>query len=110
MMMVLALGMSRPVSMMVVQTRTSNSPLTKPTMVSSRLRPGIWPWAIATRASGRSSCAFVGHGLNGLDPVVNHEDLAAALQFAQVYGFLDYQVRRIWPTKVLIGGALRAGC
>ncbi len=52
---VLALEMSRPVSMIVVQMSTSNFLSQKSrTTCSSRCSP-IWPWAVAMRASGTSS-------------------------------------------------------
>ncbi len=41
--------------MMVVHTSTSYSRSQKSTMTRSRLPSSIWPWAMATRASGTSS-------------------------------------------------------
>ncbi len=52
---VLALEMSRPVSTIVVQTRTSYSFSQKPSMIFSSLSSFIWPCAVTTRASGTSS-------------------------------------------------------
>ena len=49
---VLALGMSRPDSTIVVATRTSYSFSQKPTMIRSSSCSFIWPWPTATRASG----------------------------------------------------------
>src|SRR5664279_5423274 len=47
--------MSRPVSMIVVQTRTSKRFSQKSTTTCSSRCSAIWPWAVATRASGTSS-------------------------------------------------------
>ncbi|SLH21165.1 Uncharacterised protein [Mycobacteroides abscessus subsp. abscessus] len=52
---VFALEMSRPVSMMVVQTSTSYSRCQKPCTVRSRVSSFICPWATTTRASGTRS-------------------------------------------------------
>ena len=52
---VLALEMSRPVSMIVVQTSTSNLRSQKSSMTCSSLCSPIWPCAVAIRASGTSS-------------------------------------------------------
>ena len=48
----LALGMSMPVSMMVVHTRMSTSPSVIWLMTSLMASWVILPWATATRASG----------------------------------------------------------
>ena len=55
---VLALEMSRPVSMMVVQTRTSKRFSQKSTMICSSRLSDICPCATSTRASGTSSRIF----------------------------------------------------
>ena len=52
---VFALAMSRPVSMMVVDTSTSNLRSQKSTMTCSSRASPILPWATTTRASGTSS-------------------------------------------------------
>ena len=52
---VFALAMSSPVSMMVVETSTSNRFSQKSTMICSRRDSPILPWATSTRASGTSS-------------------------------------------------------
>src|SRR5665647_1949113 len=58
MMMVFALAMSRPVSMMVVETSTSNLRSQKSTTTCSSCASGSWPWATAIRASGTSSARW----------------------------------------------------
>ena len=73
---VLAFGMSRPDSTIVVQTRTSNSFSQKPTMTRSSASSFICPWPTATRASGTSSRSRARRPLDRLDPVVQEEDLA----------------------------------
>ena len=50
--MVLALGISSPVSIMVVDTSTSISPLMKSAMIRSSSCSLICPWANVTTASG----------------------------------------------------------
>ena len=64
MMIVLALGMSRPDSMIVVQTRISVSPPAKPIITFSSWPSGIWPWPTAIRTPGSnwrncSACASI---------------------------------------------------
>ena len=59
MMIVLAFGMSRPDSMIVVQTRTSAAPSAKAIITFSSAPSAIWPWPTTNRASGsiRRSCS-----------------------------------------------------
>ena len=52
MMSVLVCGLSMPLSMMVVATSTSHSPVTKRCITSSSSFSLIWPCATPTRASG----------------------------------------------------------
>ena len=54
MMIVFAFGMSRPDSMIVVHTSTSNRPSLKSSMTRSSIPSAIWPWPMATRAPGTS--------------------------------------------------------
>ena len=51
-MIVFTLGMSRPFSMIVVDSRTSYSCATKPIIAFSSSASLDWPWATASRASG----------------------------------------------------------
>ena len=51
---VLALGISKPLSMIVVLTSTSASPLTKRVMTFSNSSSAICPWPTRIRASGTS--------------------------------------------------------
>ena len=52
---VLVCGLSMPLSMMVVATRTSTSCSSKAIMTSSTWEGLIWPCATPTRASGAAS-------------------------------------------------------
>ena len=56
MIMVLALGMSNPLSMIVVATRMSASFLTNATIAFSSSVSVIRPWAIVIFASGTMTC------------------------------------------------------
>ena len=56
MMRVLVWGLSMPLSMIVVATRTSISPSANSSITSSTSRALILPWATPTRASGAASC------------------------------------------------------
>ena len=58
MMMVFAFGISRPLSMMVVESSTSASPLTNVVITSSSSSASIWPWPTTMRACGSSVCNF----------------------------------------------------
>ena len=82
MMIVLALGISRPLSMMVVESSTSASPLTNWVMTSSRSSLCIWPWPTTMRACGTSVCELLRHRLDRQHAVVQEEDLPAAVQLA----------------------------
>ena len=83
MMMVFAFGISRPLSMMVVESSTSASPLTNLVITSSRSSLSIWPWPTTMRALRQqrraSFCAIVSMVMHA---VVQEENLAAAIQFA----------------------------
>ena len=57
--MVLALGMSRPFSTIVVDSSTSYLCATKSSIVRSSASSPIWPWPTTTRASGTSRCEQV---------------------------------------------------
>ena len=62
--MVLALGMSSPDSMMVVQTRTSAAPSAKAIITFSSAPSAIWPWPTTKRTPGSierscSACASI---------------------------------------------------
>jgi len=57
MMMVLALGMSMPDSMIVVHSSTLKRCFWKSSITCSSSRSGIWPCATPMRASGTSSCS-----------------------------------------------------
>ena len=83
MMIVFAFGMSRPDSMIVVQTRTSASPPAKASITFSRAPSVIWPWPDDDPRAGQQPPQLVGLGLDRLDPVVDEEDLAAAVELAQ---------------------------
>src|SRR5262252_4302969 len=72
--------MSRPDSMIVVQTRMSCLPAAKSTMTRARSSSSIWPWPIAIRARGTSfamRCA-----VDRPDSVVDVVDLPAAVELA----------------------------
>ena len=79
---VLAVGMSRPDSMIVVVTRQSASPRRKPSIVSSSVCSSICPWASRKRAPGTSAAQALGRLRQRVDPVVEDEGLAAALDLA----------------------------
>ena len=68
--------------MIVVQTSTSASPSANSSMTFSSASSAIWPCPTTIRAPGSmsqlSACDF-----DGLDAVVDEEDLAAALDLAQ---------------------------
>jgi hypothetical protein len=49
---VLTVGMSMPLSMIVVHTSTSKRPSQKSTTTCSRLPSSIWPWAIGDAGLG----------------------------------------------------------
>ena len=53
--MVLTLGMSMPFSMIVVASRTSNSPRVKACMRLASSRSSSWPWPTVTRTPGTVS-------------------------------------------------------
>ena len=80
---VFAFGMSRPDSMIVVHTRTSASPAANVSITFSSTPSGIWPWPTTIRTPGQHRPELLGLGLDRLDPVVDVEDLAAAVELAQ---------------------------
>ena len=69
--------------MIVVQTRTSASPSAKASITFSSAPSGIWPWPTTKRASGQHPPELLGLRLDRLDPVVDVEHLAAAVELAQ---------------------------
>ena len=83
MMIVLAFGMSRPDSMIVVQTRTSASPPAKASITFSSCALGHLAVADDDPRAGQHPPELLGLGLDRLDPVVDEEDLAAAVELAQ---------------------------
>ena len=91
MIIVLALETSSPDSTIVVHTSTSKRFSQKSSITCSSWCSPIWPWAVATRASGTSSLILVGRLLDRLHPVVDVEDLAVAEQLAS-YGGGDLAV------------------
>ena len=82
MIIVLALETSRPDSTIVVQTSTSKRFSQKSSITCSSWCSPIWPWAVATRASGTSSRIRAAAFSIELHPVVDVEDLALAQQLA----------------------------
>ena len=80
---VLALGMSRPLSMIVVASRMSNLCATNSSITSSSSSSAIWPWPMRSRASGTISLQPVGDQLDVVDAVVDEVDLPVAVQLAQ---------------------------
>ena len=82
-MIVLALGMSSPFSMIVVQTSTLISPEAKSSITCSSWSSAIWPWPTANFASGTSCRSRSRQRLDALDAVVDEEDLPAAIDLAQ---------------------------
>ena len=81
--MVLALGMSRPLSMMVVATRMSASLRTKLTIACSSSSSCIWPWPTTICASGTIDCISSAIGVDVVHAVVDEVDLPIAVEFAQ---------------------------
>jgi hypothetical protein len=77
-----AFGISRPLSMIVVQTSTSASPLTKSVITSSSSSASIWPWPTTMRAFGQQLAAG-GHEVDGEHAVVEEENLPAAVQISR---------------------------
>ena len=69
--------------MIVVQTRTSAAPSAKVIITFSSAPSAIWPWPTTNRAPGSIRAELLGLGLDRLDPVVDVEDLAAAVELAQ---------------------------
>ena len=91
MIIVLALDTSRPDSTIVVHTSTSKRFSQKSSITCSSWCSPIWPWAVATRASGTSSLEVGGGLLDRVHAVVDEEDLAVAQQLA-AYGGGDLAV------------------
>ena len=83
MMIVLAFGMSRPDSMIVVQTRTSASPVGERDHHLLELALGHLAVADDEPGARQHPPELLGLGLDRLDPVVDEEDLAAAVELAQ---------------------------
>ncbi len=94
MMMVFAFGISSPDSMIVVQTSTSAAPSANAIITLSRAPSGIWPWPTTNRRVRQEAAELLGLGLDGLDPVVDVEHLAATVQLAQD-GVADEPGRRL---------------
>ena len=80
--------------MMVVHTRTSCSPRANAIITRSRTPSGIWPWPTTIARAGQQAPQLLRLRLDGLDPVVDVEDLAAAVELAQD-GVLDEACRRL---------------
>ena len=74
--------MSRPDSMIVVETSTCVSPRRKPIIACSSPSESICPCATVTLAVGNERAHPLGRLLDRLDAVVQVEDLAAARQLA----------------------------
>ena len=68
--------------MMVVQTRTSKRPASKSSITRSSMPSAIWPWPMAILARGTRRRTRSAARLDGVHPVVDEEDLAAAVQLA----------------------------
>ena len=81
--MVLACGLSMPVSMMVEHSSTLKRCAVKSRITRSRSRSRIWPCATAMRAFGQQLLQPFAHALDGVDLVVQEVHLAAAAQLAQ---------------------------
>ena len=79
---VLTVGMSRPLSTIVVHTSTSYSCSQNSCTTRSSRPSSIWPCATATRASGTSSPHVGGDVLDVVHAVVHVEHLALAQQLA----------------------------
>ena len=77
--MVLALGTSSPDSTIIVETRMSTSPDTKPCITRSSSSAAICPCATSIARPRRERADPRGDGLDRLDPVVHHEHLPAAV-------------------------------
>ena len=52
-------------------------------MTLSRAPSAIWPWPDDDPGAGQQPAQLLGLGLDRLDPVVDVEDLAAAVELAQ---------------------------
>ena len=81
--MVLALGMSRPDSMIVVHTRTSAAPSANVSITFSSAPSPICPWPDDDPRRGQQPPQLLGLRLDRLDPVVDVEHLPAAVELAQ---------------------------
>ena len=81
MMIVFAFGMSRPLSMIVVDSSTSASPFTNAVITSSSSSACICPWPTTIRACGTSPRNFCAIDVNGADAVVQKKNLPAAVHF-----------------------------
>ena len=69
--------------MIVVHTSTSYSPRAKASITCSSSPSAIWPWADDDARLGQQLAQLLGLRLDRLDPVVDEEDLAAAVELAQ---------------------------
>ena len=85
---VLALGMSSPLSTIVVASSRSKRRSMKSSITCSSSFSGIWPWADGERGLGHDLPQPPGDDLDVLDAVVDEEDLPAAVQLAQ-HGVAD---------------------
>ena len=79
---VLAFGMSSPLSTIVVQTSTSVLPATKPNMASSSWCSGHLPMGNAEARLGDDRRQSIGDQVDVVDPVVDEEDLPVAVELA----------------------------
>ena len=80
MMIVLASGISRPFSTIVVQTNTSYSCRMKPSSTLSSSASPICPWPTPMRAFGQQLLDHRRAHEDGIDAVVDEVDLPAARQ------------------------------
>jgi hypothetical protein len=105
--MVLASGMSRPFSMMVVATRTSYSWCMKASMTRSSSAFAHLAVADDDARCGTSSLDLGGDFVDGFDAVVDEVDLAAALEFlsmAERMSFSSNLATMVWMAMRSLGG------
>ncbi len=79
---VLALGMSRPLSMIVVASSMSNLRPMKSTITRSSSPSGIWPWPMTQIRLGHDPLQPLSDQLDVVDAVVDEINLPAAVQLA----------------------------
>jgi hypothetical protein len=101
MMIVFALGMSRPFSTMVVDRRMSNRRSTNPSIARSSSSSPIWPCADGHRRLGDQALQQRAQRKDGFDPVVDEVHLAAARQLVADGAFDD---RRVEPDHCRLDG------